>query len=119
MANPVPPGPQPSMAQLMKQAQKMQADLMAAQQEMADARFEGTAGGGLVVATVTGVGELVDLVIAREAIDPDDPETLADLVLAAVRDAAGQAQTSSAARLGPLAGGMGGLGGSLGLPGLG
>jgi hypothetical protein len=117
MPTPVSPG-QPNMTQLMQQAQKMQADLMAAQRELADARIEGTSGGGLVTATVTGAGELVGLVIAAEAVDPDDTETLADLVLAAVRDANDQAQKRTAERLGPLAGGVGGLSGALGLPGL-
>ncbi len=119
MSTPVSPGGQPNMAALLQQAQKMQADLMTAQQELSDARLEGTAGGGLVTATVTGAGELVGLVIAPAAVDPEDTETLADLVLAAVRDANGRAQRQTAERLGPLAGGAGGLGGALGLPGLG
>lgn len=122
MPKPVPPGAQPNMAHLLKQAQKMQADLLAAQQEMAEARYEGSAGGDLVTATVTGGGELVGIVIAPAAADPDDTETLADLVLAAVRKANEQAQKASAAKLGPMTqglGGPGGLGGALGLPGLG
>ena len=80
------PGPQPNMQQLLKQAQKMQQQLMDAQAELAEARVEGNAGGGLVTATVTGGGELVGLVIDPKAVDPDDTETLADLVLAAVHD---------------------------------
>ena len=59
---------------------------------------------------MTGAGELVGLVIKPEAVDPDDTETLADLVLAAVRDATGKSQALAAAKLGPLAGGMGSLG---------
>ena len=62
----------------------------------------------MVTATVTGAGELVGLVIKPEAVDPDDTETLADLVLAAVRDANTRAQALAAAKLGPLAGGLGG-----------
>src|SRR3712207_7175865 len=77
-----PMGGQPNMQQLMKQAQKMQAQLEAAQQELAQAQVEGTAGGGLVKATVTGSGELLNLVIDPQAVDPDDVETLADLVVA-------------------------------------
>jgi DNA-binding YbaB/EbfC family protein len=96
------------MSGLLAQAQAMQAQLMSAQQELAEATVEGTAGGDVVTATVTGAGELVGLVIKPEAVDPEDTETLADLVLAAVRDATGRAQALAAAKLGPLAGGLGG-----------
>jgi len=101
---------------LLAQAQAMQAQLQAAQGELADARVEGTAGGGLVTATVTGTGDLVALEIKPEACDPDDTESLADLVIAAVRDANHQIQQLTESKLGPLAGGLGGLGG--GIPGL-
>ena len=101
------------MSGLLAQAQAMQAQLMSAQQELAETTMEGTAGGDVVTATVTGAGELVGLVIKPEAVDPEDTETLADLVLAAVRDANTQAQALAASKLGPLTGGMGG-----GLPGL-
>ena len=111
------PGGQPNMQQLMKQAQKMQQQLMDAQAELAAAQVEGSAGGGLVRATVTGSGELVALQIDPKAVDPDDVETLADLVVAAVRDASRSASELAAEKMGPLAGGMGGMGG-LGLPGL-
>lgn len=96
------------MSGLLAQAQAMQAQLMAAQQELAETTVEGTAGGDVVTATVTGAGELVGLVIKPEAVDPEDTETLADLVLAAVRDANTRAQALAAAKLGPLAGGLGG-----------
>jgi DNA-binding YbaB/EbfC family protein len=72
---------------------------------------EGTSGGGLVTAKVTGAGDLVGLLIAPEAVDPDDTETLADLIVAAVRDATSNAQELAAAKLGPVAGGLGGVGG--------
>jgi len=98
------------MSGLLAQAQAMQAQLMAAQQELAETTVEGSAGGDVVTATVTGAGELVGLVIKPEAVDPEDTETLADLVLAAVRDATGRAQSLAAAKLGPLAGGLGGGG---------
>jgi DNA-binding YbaB/EbfC family protein len=98
------------LQQLMKQAQKMQQQMAAVQAELAEARIAGTAGGGLVEAGVTGAGELVTLRISPEAVDPDDVETLSDLILAAVRDAAGQARALSEAKLGPLTGGMGGFG---------
>jgi hypothetical protein len=112
------PGGQPDMAQLLKQAQQMQQQLVAAQQELAHAEVTGTAGGGLVTATMSGDGELTALTIAPAAVDPDDLETLQDLVVAAVRDAKRAADELAADRMGPLAGGLGGApGGGLGLPG--
>lgn len=112
------PGGQPNMQQLLKQAQKMQQDLAAAQQELAETRIDGTAGGGLVTATVSGAGELLDLKIEPAAADPDDTETLADLILAAVRDANHSAQEMQQRKLGPLAQGLGGGLGGGSLPGL-
>ncbi len=105
------------MAQLLQQAQQMQQQLVAAQEEMARTEVTGTAGGGLVSATMTGSGELTALTIAPSAVDPDDLETLQDLVVAAVRDAKRAADELAAQTMGPLAGGLGGPGG-LGLPGL-
>lgn len=105
------------MQQLMKQAQKMQQQLAEAQAELADTQVDGSAGGGLVKATVTGSGELVAVTIDPQAVDPDDVETLQDLLVAAVRDATRRAGELAADKLGPLTGGMGGLGG-LGIPGL-
>jgi DNA-binding YbaB/EbfC family protein len=104
------------MQQLMKQAQKMQQQLEAAQAELAEAEVTGTAGGGLVTATLTGGGELTALTIDPKAVDPDDVETLQDLVVAAVRDAHRAVEALAAEKMGPVTGGMGGLGG-LGLPG--
>ena len=79
------------MNQLLQAAQQMQAQLASAQQNLAEAEVSGSAGGGLVVAKVSGQGELLDLTMDPKAIDPADPaesaETIADLVLAAVRDA--------------------------------
>jgi DNA-binding YbaB/EbfC family protein len=113
------PGGQPDMSQLLQQAQQMQQQLVAAQEELAQAEVTGTAGGGLVSATMTGAGELTALTIAPSAVDPDDVETLQDLVVAAVRDASRAASELTAERMGPLAGGLGGgPGGGLGLPGL-
>ncbi|MDG9701257.1 YbaB/EbfC family nucleoid-associated protein [Streptomyces sp. DH37] len=105
----IPGGGQPNMQQLLQQAQKMQQDLAAAQQELAETDVEGSAGGGLVKATVSGAGELKGLVIDPRAVDPEDTETLADLVLAAVRDANGSAQELQQQKLGPLAQGLGGM----------
>ncbi|KOU23285.1 nucleoid-associated protein [Streptomyces sp. WM6372] len=104
------------MQQLLQQAQKMQQDLAAAQEALAQAEVEGQAGGGLVKATVTGSGELRALVIAPEAVDPADTETLADLVVAAVQAANENAQALQQEKLGPLAQGLGGGSGIPGLP---
>src|SRR3954447_10375441 len=98
---------QPNMQQLMKQAQQMQEQLMSAQAELADLEVEGHAGGGLVRATMTGAGELQALVIDPKAVDPDDVETLQDLVVAAVRDAARTASELTQEKMGPLTGGLG------------
>ncbi|MGH3434141.1 MAG: YbaB/EbfC family nucleoid-associated protein [Thermocrispum sp.] len=121
----VQPGGMPDMQAILEQAQQMQQQLMTAQQELADAEITGTAGGGLVSAVVSGDLELKSLSIDPKVVDPDDVETLADLVVAAVRDATAAAQKMSAEKFGPLAGGLGGgpagLGGTdlggLGLPG--
>jgi DNA-binding YbaB/EbfC family protein len=103
------------MQQLMKQAQKMQQQLEAAQAELAAAEVTGSAGGGLVTATLTGSGELTAVTIDASAVDPDDIETLQDLVVAAVRDAHRAAEQLAAEKMGPVTG-PGGLGG-LGIPG--
>jgi DNA-binding YbaB/EbfC family protein len=104
--------PEGDMSGLLAQAQAMQEQLVNAQQELAEMHIEGSAGGDLVTATVTGTGELVGLVIKPEAADPDDTETLADLIVAAVRDATNKSQAVAASKLGPLAGGLG-MGGGL------
>jgi DNA-binding YbaB/EbfC family protein len=102
------------MAQLMKQAQKMQQQLAQAQAELADAHVEGSAGGGLVKATMTGGGELVSINIDASVVDPEDVETLEALVVAAIRDALRAKDELAAETMGPLTSGLGGLG----LPGL-
>ena len=111
------------MQQLLAAAQQMQSQLMNAQQELADTEVEGTSGGGLVKAVVNGQGELMDVTISAAAIDPADPaesaQTIADLVLAAVRDAYRAAGELQQEKMGPLAGGMGGEdAGAPGIPGL-
>jgi DNA-binding YbaB/EbfC family protein len=111
----VKPGGQPDMQQLMKQAQKMQAQLVQAQEQLGATEVQGTAGGGLVTATVTGSGEVLSVKIDPKAVDPDDVESLEDLVVAALRDAARAAQELASQTMGPL---TGGLGGGLGLPGM-
>lgn len=79
------------MGALLAQAQSVQGQLEAAQNQLAESSFEGTAGGGHVRATVTGTGDLDALTIAPEALEGTDAETLADLVVAAVKDATEQA----------------------------
>ena len=112
--------PQMDMQQLFAAAQQMQEQLMNAQQALADAEVTGTSGGGLVKATVNGQGELMDLSIAAAAVDTDDPEetarTIADLVLAAVRDAYRSAEDLQQQQMGPFAAAMQG-GGMPGMPG--
>jgi nucleoid-associated protein EbfC len=114
------------MQQLLAAAQQMQEQLMDAQQELADAEVAGSAGGGLVTAMVNGQGELLDLTIRPDAIDPDSPEesaqTIADLVLAAVRDANRSVMQLQQEAMNPLAAGFapGGFGeGGGGFPGFG
>ena len=102
------------MNKLMQQAQEMQEQLAKVQEEAANETVEATAGGGMVTVTANGAGEIVEIKIAKEAIDPDDPEMLADLVLAAVNEALRSAQRLVESKVGPLMGGLGGLG----LPGM-
>jgi len=105
------------MNKMLKQVQEMQAQMARAQEELATETVEASAGGGMVRVKATGAGELVEVKIAPEAIDPDDPEMLEDLVLAAVNEALRNAQDLMQAKLGGSLGGLGGLGG-LGLPGM-
>ena len=97
---------------LMQQAQQMQEDMQKAQEEMAKETVEGSAGGGAVTVKATGTGQLIEIKIKKEAIDPDDPETLEDLVLAAVNSALSAAEELAKSKLN-----LGALGdlGSLGL----
>lgn len=103
------------LGQLMASAQQMQAEVEQAQASLAEARVTGSAGGGLVRAEVNGTGELVGLVIDPSVVDPADTETLADLVVAAVRDGVRAANDLSRKAMSSVAGG---LMGGLSLPGL-
>lgn len=96
---------------MMQQVQQMQAEMAKAQEELANETVEASAGGGMVTVIANGAGEIQQIKIAPEAIDPDDPELLADTILAAVNEALRSAQDLAQSRLGGLAGG-------LGLPGL-
>ena len=103
---------QPDMQMILQQAQKMQQQLMEAQAELAAAEVIGQAGNGLVQVTTSGSGEVRAVRIDPKVVDPEDVETLQDLLVGALQDAARAAQELQAEKMGPLAGG-------LGLPGLG
>jgi hypothetical protein len=106
--------PQPNMQQLLAQAQKMQQEMMAAQESLKDELVEASAGGGMVTVKITGDMVIKSIDIDPEAVDPEDLELLQDMVLAAVNEALRSAQELASAKLGGIAGGLGGLG----LPGL-
>jgi DNA-binding YbaB/EbfC family protein len=105
------------MQQLLKQAQKMQQEMLAAQEALKDEVVEASAGGGMVSVQVTGDLAIKSLQIDPKAVDPDDVELLQDMVIAAINEGLRSAQELASAKLGGVAGGAGGLGG-LGLPGL-
>ena len=107
--------PMPNMQQMMKQVQKMQADMAKAQEALKDEEVSATSGGGMVTVKVSGDQVLKSIEIKPEAIDPDDPELLQDMVLAAVNEGMRASQELAAKKMGGLTGGMD-LGG-LGLPG--
>ncbi len=108
---PMQPSEPPNMQNLLQQ---MQQQLIEAQERLASTEVEGSSGGGLVRATVTGSGELSAIVIDPSVVDPDDVETLQDLVVAAVRDANRAASEVAQQAMEPLTDGLGGLG----LPGI-
>ncbi len=101
------------MNKLLQQAQQMQEQMAKVQEELAHEVVEASAGGGMVTVKATGAGEIQEIKIDPRAIDPDDPELLEDMVLAAVNEAIRSSQTLAQSRLGAMTG----LGG-LGLPGL-
>ncbi|MCD6142613.1 YbaB/EbfC family nucleoid-associated protein [Candidatus Acetothermia bacterium] len=95
-----------NLGNLMKQAKKLQQELEKAQAEIAEMKVEASSGGGMVTAVVNGKGELLNLSIEREVVDPDDIEMLVDLIVAAVQEAQKTAAERAQERLGPLAQGM-------------
>ena len=111
--------PDPNPMDMLKQVQQMQVYMQAAQEALASTTIDATVGGGVVRATVTGEGELREIKIDPSVVDPDDIETLEDLVVAAVIEATRQAKELQARKLGAVTGGLdlgsmlGGLGGSL------
>ncbi len=102
------------MNKMLQQVAQMQEQMAKAQEELAHETVEASAGGGMVTVVATGALEIKEIRIAPEAIDPDDPELLADTVVAAVNEALRSAQAMMESRMGGMLGGLGGLG----LPGL-
>ncbi len=98
----------PDLQSILQQAQQMQADMAQAQADLALAEVTGHSGGGLVSATLSGDGQLKALVIDPSVVDPSDVETLADLIIAAVRDASRSAAELAEAKMGSVAGGLAG-----------
>ena len=101
---------QPNLNQMMKQVQKMQADMAKAQEELKNEVVEASAGGGMVTVKISGELELKELRIDPEAVDPEDVEMLQDLVQAAVNEAIRSAQELAASKMNAAAGGLGGPG---------
>jgi nucleoid-associated protein EbfC len=101
----------PNINKLLKQAQKMQSQMMAAQQELQKKEFDGTAGGGMVKAVMNGARELVSISINKEVVDPDDVEMLEDLIIAAVKNAQEKIKEVSDSTFGDISG-------KLNIPGL-
>ncbi len=106
------------MQMILQQAQKMQQELMSAQTEIAESEVTGQAGGNLVSVTLSGSGEVRSVTIDPKVVDPDDVETLQDLVVGAMVDAHRALQDLTQQKMGPLASALGGPGGGLGLPGM-
>lgn len=106
--------PQPNLNQLAKMAQKMQADMAAAQEALAGEEVEASAGGGMVTVKITGDLQVKSITIDPDAVDPEDVEMLQDMILAAVNQAVNQAQELAATRMGAVTGGLGGGAGGLG-----
>ena len=108
-------GPQ-NMQSMIKQAQKMQEDMAQVQADLEAKEYEIKAGGGAVTVKINGKKEIISLDIAPEIVDPDDIETLADVITAGVNEAIKTVEDDAAAEMGKVTGGMGGMMG--GIPGL-
>ncbi len=104
----------PNMQQMMRQVQKMQQDMLVAQEQLKHEEVEASAGGGMVTVRITGDLQVKAVTIDPDAIDPEDPELLQDMVTAAANEAIRSAQKLAESKLGGVAGGLGGLG----LPGM-
>ena len=102
-----------NMANLMKQAQKMQRQMEEAQKELEEKEVTATAGGGAVEVTVSGKHEITKIKLSEEVVDPDDIEMLEDLIMAAANEAFRKLEEESQSSMAKITGGMGGLGGGL------
>jgi DNA-binding YbaB/EbfC family protein len=109
----------PNMQQMLQQVQRLQQEMVAAQEQLKDEIVEASAGGGMVTVKISGALEVKEVKIDPSAVDPEDVEILADMVVAAVNEALRMAQNLAASKLGGASAGLdlGDLGG-LGLPGL-
>lgn len=96
-----------NITKILKQAQRMQSQMLKAQEELAAKQVEGTAGGGVVKVTMTGGGELVSVSLAREVVNPDDIPMLQDMIVAAYNNAHEKVKQMSEATMSGLTGGMG------------
>lgn len=96
----------PDIGQIMRQAQEIQKELAKAQAELTEKRFQGSAGGGMVTAVVTGGPELVEIKISPDVVDPEDIEMLEDLIVAAVRQAMEEAVSAANSQLGGISAGL-------------
>jgi DNA-binding YbaB/EbfC family protein len=103
----------PSMNDMLKQAQKMQEDMANLQAELEEREYDISAGGGAVSLKINGKKEIVELNIAPEIVDPDDVETLADIIIAAVNEGISKVEKVSETEMGKITGGMG-----MGMPGM-
>lgn len=102
----IPKGMGGGMGNLLKQAQKVQQQVMKMQEELANREISAQAGGGMVEATVNGRGEILRLRLEPEVVDPNDAEMLADLIVAAVGEAQRRAQQMMQEEMGKVTGGM-------------
>lgn len=108
------PGGMPgNMGNLMKQAQKMQRQMQEAQKKLEESEFTATSGGGVVEVTITGDKKIKSLKISEEVVDPEDIDTLQDLIVAAVNEAFATADNAASESLGKISGGVGGMGSGL------
>ena len=102
-----------NMNNLMKQAQRMQRQMEEGQKELETKEFSAKAGSGAVEVVVTGKKEIVKVTLSEEAVDPEDIETLQDMIMAAANEALRQAEEANNELMGKMTGGLGGLGGGL------
>ena len=102
------------MDKILKQAQRMQAQMTLAQQELDNARITGTSGGGAVTATVNGSGDIISIKLTKDAVDVDELEMLEDLLLVAIKDAQSKAKQESEKKMNAVSGGLNALGGGFG-----